>query len=225
MPALSVFDMLKIGVGPSSSHTLGPWRAVQRWIKDVADVPAIERVRIILYGSLALTGKGHCTDTAICLALLGHDPETVQVDLIASYMEWLHVNQSITIKEQSVAFNPSIDIEYRTSQQLPYHANGMECVAHAGGEAYTSTYYSVGGGFVVKEGEDEDGAAAAVQLPYPCEASDTLLERCTEHRMSIADMVWANEQCWRSPDQIRHALSRIWAVMKRGHVPGVPYWG
>ena len=120
MTALSIFDMLKIGVGPSSSHTLGPWRAVQRWIRELEKLDGIERIKIALYGSLALTGKGHCTDTAICLALLGHDPETVQVDLIPSYMDWLQESQSLFIYTQSVPFNPATDIEYHTSMSLIY---------------------------------------------------------------------------------------------------------
>ena len=220
MPALSVFDMLKIGVGPSSSHTLGPWRAVQRWIREVKEVPSIDRIRVILYGSLALTGKGHCTDTAICLALLGHDPETVNVDLIDSYMTWLEAHQSLSLHGQSIPFDPTIDIEYRTGEQLPYHANGMQCVAHANGKTYTSTYYSVGGGFVVEEGEEESASIDDIQLPYPCEVSDTLLEHCTEHDLTIAEMVWANELYWRPEEAIERDLSRIWAVMKEGMFRG-----
>ena len=216
MPALSVFDMLKIGVGPSSSHTLGPWRAVQRWIRELDKLDGIERITIALYGSLALTGKGHCTDTAICLALLGHDPETVQVDLIPSYMDWLQESQSLFIYNQSIPFNPTTDIEYHTSISLPTHANGMQCTAYSKGKAYTSTYYSVGGGFVIQEGESEEDQQSPVQLPYPCEASDTLLQHCTNKNFSIADMVWANELTWRDPDTITHELGRIWMVMKEG---------
>ena len=216
MPALSVFDMLKIGVGPSSSHTLGPWRAVQRWTEELVTTPGIERIRIVLYGSLALTGKGHCTDTAICLALLGHDPETVQVDLIDSYMEWLQETKHLTLHGQPIPFDPRTDIEYRIHETLPHHANGMTCIAYSGGVAHESTYYSVGGGFVVKEGEDDAGGASEVQLPFPCEASHTLLEWCSTHELAIADMVWENEQCWRSPEEITYQLSRIWNVMKEG---------
>ena len=207
--------MLKIGVGPSSSHTLGPWRAVQRWLAELGDV-SVERIRITLYGSLALTGKGHCTDQAICLALLGHDPETVPVNQIGDILEELHRKRTLTLSEaQETPFDPAVDIEFRMRETLNYHANGMTCSAWIDGEEHTDTYYSVGGGFVVKEGEDESGSCS-VKLPYPCEHSATLAEHCQTYGLAIADMVWANEQAWRSPEEITAQLGRIWTVMKEG---------
>lgn len=215
MPAISVFDMLKIGVGPSSSHTLGPWRAVQRWLTEESQIEHASQIQIILYGSLALTGLGHCTDKAVCLALLGHDPETIPVDQIEPFLESLGNNKSVSIHNRKIAFDPAKDIVYKKSKQLPYHANGMQCVAVVNGEQLATTYYSVGGGFVVGENEDDAGATD-VQLPYPCEASDTLLQHCTAKGMSISEMVWSNEQTWREPVAIRSRLMQIWDVMKNG---------
>ena len=207
--------MLKIGVGPSSSHTLGPWRAVQRWLDELSDVSRVDRIRISLYGSLALTGKGHCTDKAICLALLGHDPETVPVDRIDAFLDALSREKQLTLNGHAISFDPDTEIEFKMREQLAYHANGMTCSAWIGDTEMASTYYSVGGGFVVKEGED-DSEHCQVQLPYPCEHSATLAEHCQTYGLTIADMVWANEQAWRAPDDINARLERIWTVMKEG---------
>lgn len=232
MPALSVFDMLKIGVGPSSSHTLGPWRAIQRWLselREATDLSAIDHIQILLYGSLALTGRGHCTDKAICLALLGYEPETVPIDQIESIIDALCMDKHLSLVESHrIPFDPVADIIYLKSERLPYHANGMTCKASVEGKLIEATYYSIGGGFVVKEGEDEQ-AASMISLPYPTETSADLLAHCTRDGLSIAEMVWANEQAWRSPEDIRHQLAAIWAVMKAclyrgchtpGHLPG-----
>ena len=217
MAALSVFDMLKIGVGPSSSHTLGPWRAVQRWLRELeaeVDLTTLTSIQVTLYGSLALTGRGHCTDKAICLALLGYDPETIPVDQIDTLIDALCENKTISFQtDHQALFDPVADIIYLKSERLPFHANGMECRASAGTQTFASTYYSVGGGFVVKEGEDESGTQE-VTLPYPTEVSADLLRHCQQGNYSIADMVWANEQAWREAAEIKENLHKIWEVMK-----------
>ncbi|HMB91130.1 MAG TPA: L-serine ammonia-lyase [Rhodothermales bacterium] len=216
---ISVFDMLKIGVGPSSSHTLGPWRAVQRWVEDLreeVDLAAIDAIRINLYGSLALTGRGHCTDQAICLALLGYDPETVPVESISKIIDDLCQEKIINLSgERSIDFDPVADIVYLKSERLPFHANGMTCSATVGNQLLESTYYSIGGGFVVKEGE-EAGSGWIATLPYPCQQPAELLAHCTQNDLSVAEMVWANEQAWRSKEQVRVDILRIWDVMKNG---------
>ena len=229
MPALSVFDMLKIGVGPSSSHTLGPWRAIQRWLaesRDTGVLASFERIEIILYGSLALTGRGHCTDTAICLALLGYDPETVPVDRIDAIIADLQSHPWLSLSpDHRIPFNVGTDIIFRYTEQLPFHANGMTCIGYIGEREIRSTYYSVGGGFVVKESDDEQ-STLPIQLPFPCETTATLLDHCTNQHMSISDMVWSNEQTWRTPDAIWRDLNGLWMVMKEGmhrgcHTAGV----
>lgn len=216
MEALSVFDMLKIGVGPSSSHTLGPWRAVQRWLGEVeasVGLAAVERVQIHLYGSLALTGRGHCTDQAVMLALLGHDPVTVDVAAIPGYVADLALGQRLRLGSREIPFDPEADIVFHPSERLPGHANGMRCVAEVAGEEHASVYYSVGGGFVVAEGEVRD-TSASVALPHPAQVPAELLAHCQDCR--IADVVWRNEQVWRPADEVRQRVLAIWEVMREG---------
>ncbi len=219
MPALSVFDMLKIGVGPSSSHTLGPWRAVERWLKELdaeVGLPSVDRIQVVLYGSLALTGRGHCTDKAICLALLGYKPETVPVEEIDTIMAELCRRNILSLDGQhQISFDPVADIIYLKSERLPYHANGMICRASAGDQQLESTFYSIGGGFVIKEGESETGSDD-VTLPFPTEIAADLLGHCRQEQFCIAEMVWANERAWRNDETIRIQLLQIWQVMKEG---------
>ena len=219
MEALSVFDMLKVGVGPSSSHTLGPWRAVQRFVRELRAagiVPAA--VRVELYGSLALTGRGHHTDSAVCLALLGHEPETVAVDAIGDHLAALAERRAVDLDGAAVRFDPAEDILYHVRERLPGHANGMRCVAvTADGAEWARVYYSVGGGFVVAEGEREGGATRPTEaLPYPCTVPAELLRWCRADGLRIADMVRANERAWRDAPTVRAELLRIWQVMLEG---------
>lgn len=219
MEALSVFDMLKIGVGPSSSHTLGPWRAVQRWLGELAaevDLAAVDHVRVRLYGSLALTGRGHCTDQAVCLALLGHDPETVPVEDIPRLVAALHEGRTLyLVPGHPIPFDPVSDIVFLKGERLSGHANGMTCLAGAGDRRLSATYFSVGGGFVLKEGETGSGTTD-VRLPFPAQVPRELLAHCAAHDLRIGDVVWANEQTWRSPEAIRDNLRRLWSVMLGG---------
>ena len=211
--------MLKIGVGPSSSHTLGPWRAVQRWLAELdADgvLGRVERVRVHLYGSLALTGRGHCTDQAVALALLGWDPVTVPVDQIPALVVGLARDKHVVLSGAAVPFDPAEDVVFHPSERLPGHANGMTCVAVVGGAERASTYYSVGGGFVVAEGEAERQAAGAVRLPHPAQVPAELLAHCREGACRIADVVWRNEEAWRSRDEVRARVLALWDVMREG---------
>ena len=176
MESLSVFDMLKIGVGPSSSHTLGPWRAIQRWLAELADeldaeggLATVGHVEVHLYGSLALTGQGHATDQAVALALLGHEPETVPVASIPGFVHDLAAAKKLSALDgiaADVDFDMATDIVFHIDERLPGHANGLTCHAFVNERVLSSSYYSVGGGFVV--GEDEvPGAAGFVALPHP----------------------------------------------------------
>ena len=217
METLSVFDMLKIGVGPSSSHTLGPWRAVQRWASELAaEGVAPEAAEVHLYGSLALTGRGHCTDQAVCLGLLGYEPETVPVDRIAEIVAGLGREKAVPLAGRRARFDPAVDIVFHPAERLPGHANGMRCVALGGGAVlHEAAYYSVGGGFVVREGEGPPEASGAA-LPYPCQVPAELLAHCTREGFRIADMVRANERAWRAPEAVREGLMAIWDVMREG---------
>jgi len=235
MESLSVFDMLKIGVGPSSSHTLGPWRAVQRWLAelndtlvDVGGLAVVDHIEVHLYGSLALTGQGHATDQAIALALLGHEPETVDVAAIGDFVHELASSKVLTALAgvpATVSFDMASDIVFHIDERLSGHANGLTCRATVGDREEASSYYSVGGGFVV--GEDEvPGAVGFLSLPHPSQTPDELGAHCAARGCKIADVVWTNEQAWRSEDEIRRDLSDIWKVMVEGvyrgcHTDGV----
>jgi L-serine dehydratase len=232
METISVFDMLKIGVGPSSSHTLGPWRAVQRWIEEMDEAGLLQRIdhmQVHLYGSLALTGRGHGTDKAICLGLLGMDPETIDpttIDQRIDHLCWVRV---VNLGGKKVVpFDPVADIVYLKSERLDFHSNGMRFVYSVDGERMQDTYYSIGGGFIVREGEQAD-VAGKVKLPYPCQQAADLQAYCNEKGMKISEMVWANEQSWKPLEQVNEDIWKIWEVMRdciylgchtKGQLPG-----
>jgi L-serine dehydratase len=216
MEAISVFDMLKIGVGPSSSHTLGPWRAVQRWLRELAgdvDPSDIDHIQILLYGSLALTGRGHCTDTAVSLALLGHDPVTVPVEKIQDYVRELERSKTVEIDNHLVRFDPVSDIIFLKSERLPGHANAMICRAALGDRVVESTYYSVGGGFVVREGEERD-ETESVTLPYPAAKAQDFQIHAAKTGLSMAQLVRANEASWRTEAEMTRDIQAIWETMR-----------
>jgi L-serine dehydratase len=215
--AISVFDILKIGVGPSSSHTLGPWRAAQRFVKSISDrnlLQQVNAVRILLYGSLAKTGKGHGTDVAIQLGLCGEDPVTFDVEAIDSRIaDIANMKELVLGGLHEVQFDPREDIEFLFSESLPFHPNAVTFLADSkNGEAISETYYSVGGGFVVKEGE-EKSAGTEIQLPFPINNSNELLHWCMKTGMSINEVVMENENSWRPEKETREGLLKIWKVM------------
>ncbi len=215
---ISVFDIFKIGVGPSSSHTLGPWRAAQRFSESLLNKELLFQVkslRVLLYGSLAKTGKGHGTDIAIQLGLTGEDPVTIPVDSIeAKITDILLMNKLVLHGLHEIEFDPKEDIEYLISESLPYHPNALSFLAtFSSGEQVAETFYSIGGGFVKKEGE-EPVAANEVQLPFPIDSAEDILHWCRTTGMNISEIVMENEQCWRPEKQIQHELLNIWRVMK-----------
>ena len=215
--AISVFDILKIGVGPSSSHTLGPWRAAQKFIQTLIDrnlLQDVNAVRVLLYGSLAKTGKGHGTDIAIQLGLCGEDPVTFDVQSINSRIADIAAMTELVLGGlHEVQFDPREDIEFLYSESLPYHPNAVTFLANfKNGEAISETYYSIGGGFVVKEGEKKS-AATEIQLPFPINTSNDLLHWCMKTGMSINEVVMENENAWRPEKQTREGVLNIWKVM------------
>ena len=216
--AISVFDIFKIGVGPSSSHTLGPWRAAQRFVQTLQQKNMLNdvlSVRVLLYGSLAKTGKGHGTDVAVQLGLCGDDPVTFAVDQINSKINDIAAMKRIVLLGlHEVEFNPGDDIDFLITETLPYHPNALTFLAAMrNGDSIAETYYSVGGGFVVKEGE-EKSAKDAVQLPFPINTADDILHWCMKTGMPIHEVVMENEHAWRSEKDTRHGLINIWRVMK-----------
>lgn len=227
--ALSVFDIFKIGVGPSSSHTLGPWRAAQRFVNSLEEknqLTSVTSIKILLYGSLAKTGKGHGTDIAVQLGLSGDDPVTFDVNEIDAKINDIASMKKIILGGKSeIDFDPREDIDFLIFETLPYHSNALSfLVTLNNGNSIAETYYSIGGGFVVKEGEVN--AKNAIDLPFPVNTSEDLLHWCLKTGLSINEVVMENENAWRSETQTKTGVLKIWEVMRdctyRGcHATGV----
>ncbi len=213
MERISVFDIFKIGIGPSSSHTMGPWRAAQRFTRDI-DVDRVTAVQVSLYGSLAKTGKGHGTDLAVLLGLNGDDPVTIPVEDVQPTIDRINAHQTIRLGgRRNIPFNPAQDVVFLYDQTLPYHANGLTFTAfYDNGAGESHTYYSVGGGFVVKEGEQD--LHSSVTLPFPIDRGSELKQWCGQEGQPIWEIVFRNERTWRSEAQIRGELTHIWTVMR-----------
>jgi len=211
--------MLKVGIGPSSSHTLGPWRAAERFVRELEEagnLPQTEGLTVALYGSLALTGKGHGTDVAIILGLNGQDPVTMPVGQVQEIPLQVFRQKKLPLSGgRGIPFDPDIDIQFHFSEALPYHANGLRFYAldRRGNVLQEETYFSTGGGFVEKEGEDVP-SAGSFYLPFSCTTGKELLEHCEIVGGSIADVVRHNERIWRADQEIDTEMLRIWQVMK-----------
>lgn len=214
MNRISVFDIFKIGIGPSSSHTMGPWRAAQRFTREI-QLDRVAAIRVDLYGSLAKTGKGHGTDLAVLLGLNGDDPVTIPVEKVQPTIDQINQSKNIQLGgKKTIQFNPELDIVFHLDQSLPYHANGLTFTAfYDQDEGLSQTYFSVGGGFVVKEGEEN--ATSDVTLPYPIDHGKDLERWCQLTQKPISAVVWENELTWRSSNQIKADLLHIWEVMKQ----------
>ena len=218
MEAISVFDMLKIGIGPSSSHTLGPWRAAERFLHELQEKKVLQDVFAInvnLYGSLALTGSGHGTDVAILMGLSGTDPVTVPLEEVTNLPQTIREKKVLQLGGNfPIYFDPADHIFFHFYESLPFHPNGMSLVAFTmeGESLHQGTFYSVGGGFIIKEAESL--ADTSLILPYPVNTGVDLLRHCTKERKSIAEIVRENEKIWRSEKEMEEGLWAIWAVMK-----------
>jgi len=213
---ISVFDMLKIGVGPSSSHTLGPWRAAERFLKELKEENILEtttRVKIDLYGSLSLTGTGHATDLAVMLGLSGQDPEYIPVQDIDGIIKTIKTTHKLNLNNQfSIDFNIESDIVFNKNF-LPFHANGLVFTAYTSDRIYESTFYSIGGGFVVKEEAATNKTEIKCAFPYPINLAAELLVYCQDENKKISEIVCENEKSMRSEEVINHELMRIWNTM------------
>lgn len=223
--AVSVFDLFKIGIGPSSSHTVGPMRAARLFglrLKHEGLLTQTARVQVILYGSLGATGKGHGSDKAVLLGLAGHEPDTVDVEAIPALLDAIRAGALNLIGEHALRFDEAKDLVFKRRESLPFHANGMRCLAFdaEGREIANRVYYSVGGGFVVSDEVAADGskqkviAPDATVLPYPFKTGDELLALTREHGISIAEVMRRNERHWRSDEETREGLLKIWRVMQ-----------
>jgi L-serine dehydratase len=225
MEAISVFDIFKIGVGPSSSHTLGPWRAAQQFVQSLKNKNRLfdaTDVKVLLYGSLAKTGKGHGTDVAVQLGLAGEDPVTFAVDQIQPRINDIASMKKIILGGlHEVAFEPTEDVDFLITESLPFHPNALTFLANfRNGDSIAETYYSIGGGFVVK---DEAGSVNAesskptkheVQLPFPVNNAEDLLHWCIKTGLSIHEVVMENENAWRPENETRDGVLNTWRVMR-----------
>ncbi|HSI70049.1 MAG TPA: L-serine ammonia-lyase [Gillisia sp.] len=216
---ISVFDMLKVGVGPSSSHTLGPWRAAQRWIgelKEKGTFDDVQSIHIDLYGSLSLTGKGHATDVAVMLGLCGHDPVLMDIEQIDPEINNIKTFNRINLNgERTIPFNPETDIKFNR-KFLDFHPNGMTFRSTlSNGKTTSSSFYSIGGGFVVKE--ERKNAKKKMEsfqgFPFPIEKATELQAYCKEQNKPISEIVLENERSLRSDEEIDTGLRQIWQVM------------
>jgi L-serine dehydratase len=223
--AVSVFDLFKIGIGPSSSHTVGPMRAARLFglrLQHDGLLDQVARVQVILYGSLGATGKGHGSDKAVLLGLAGHEPDTVDIEAIPALLDGIRAGDLNIIGQHRIAFDEARDLVFKRRETLPFHANGMRCIGFdaQGNEIANRVYYSVGGGFIVSDEVAADGSKQKViapdvtVLPYPFKTGDELLAQTKRHGLSIAELMRRNECHWRSEAEIDAGLMKIWNVMQ-----------
>ncbi len=215
MEYISTFDMLKLGVGPSSSHTLGPWRAAQKWCENIK-LQDVKSIKVDLYGSLSLTGKGHATDVALLLGLSGYDPETMNTQIIGEIVQVIKDTKALKLGgEHEISFSFGTDIVFN-KDFLKFHSNGMKFTAYFQDGSSTEEYYfSIGGGFIVQEKNDVQAVENINDrtYPYPIQTAAELAKYCRETGMSISEIVLENEKQLRNSEEIDFELKKIWNTM------------
>jgi L-serine dehydratase len=233
--SLSVFDIFKIGIGPSSSHTMGPMNAA-RDFAELLDTRGLlnrtSQVSAQLYGSLALTGRGHCTDRAILLGLEGMSPDTIDSKLVEPALQRIRQNKRLRLlNKREIEFDEPLNLLFHTDQVLPGHSNGMRFTAHEANQVVAhEEYYSIGGGFVIRAGAEASANASRAAPPFEFGSGEQLLELCKSRGLEIHELMLARERTWRSEAEINAGLMRIWQVMQdcvrrgfdaQGLLPGV----
>jgi len=219
---ISVLDLFTIGIGPSSSHTVGPMRAARRFAERLAEAGLLARVARVeahLYGSLALSGKGHGSDRAVLLGLEGETPEETSVDAIPGRIERIRNGRILKLHGAGdIAFDESADVVFHRTQRLPAHPNGLRFVARdgAGAELLARVYYSIGGGFVVNEQNAAEDRLTSIAhaYPFPIRHGSDLLRLAKESGLSLSEMTLRNEACWRPEAETRAGLLRVWKAMQ-----------
>jgi L-serine dehydratase len=234
MESISVFDIIKIGIGPSSSHTMGPWRAAKMFLASLSKknilLTELQEITVYLYGSLAKTGKGHGTDVAILLGLSGHDYTTIDTNTIPNRITEIKNNKSITLNgAYTLTFDYNKHLVFSPKITLDFHPNGLMFKALLkNGGIFEEKYYSVGGGFIATD-EINTINENAIVTPYPCHFASTILENCQKMQLRVSDLVYINEEAWRSHSEIKKIALGIWqeikecifrGVYKRGILPG-----
>jgi L-serine dehydratase len=217
--------MFKVGVGPSSSHTLGPWRAAQAFVHYLRSqnfITLVTSARVLLYGSLAKTGKGHGTDVAVILGLCNYDPETFATETINTTIERIATQKKIKLGDAiEIDFDSATDVIFLRNETLPHHPNGVCFLAElSNGEHISQTYYSIGGGFIEMEGEAAQ-QISKTELPFPIQNSNDLLHWCRKTGMHIYEIVHENELAWRSEESTTAGTLRIWHTMQQCIYRGV----
>ncbi|MDG3007661.1 L-serine ammonia-lyase [Paludisphaera mucosa] len=218
MDFISTFDMFKIGLGPSSSHTMGPWAAARRFLKVLRAegvLDRVARVRVDLFGSLAKTGRGHGTDLAVILGLCDFDPVTCDPAGVHPAVARVRASRSLPLAGgRAIPFERG-DVDFHRAETLPFHPNALTFAATLDdGSTRAETYYSVGGGFVVQEGDDARAGQAGPDVPFPIETAADLLRACAEGGLTIPEVVLRNERAMRDDAAIRDGLARIWEAMR-----------
>lgn len=231
--AISLFELFKAGIGPSSSHTVGPMEAARRFASSLVDegsLAPVHRLKVSLYGSLGATGKGHGTGPAVMMGLEGERPDQIDPEQMPARLEHIRTTGYLLLAGQhKVRFREASDIVYYRRKSLPDHPNGMVCqMFDREGQCLSErTYYSIGGGFVVDANTEgtlkihEDDTP----LPYPFNSGKALLALCQDHGLTIADVMFANEQAWRTPDEIRAGILELWGIMRECVQNGIRHEG
>jgi L-serine dehydratase len=229
MSSISIFDIFKIGIGPSSSHTVGPMKAAREFVNQLAASSAgVHKIEVRLYGSLAFTGKGHGTDSAILLGLSGEAPDTIDPDAVDTILGNIKDEKRLDLPGIGrINFDPGADLIFDFGEPLSRHTNGMRFVARddSGSVVLTDDYFSIGGGFIVRGDEDEPSSQAG-EPPHPFSDGAGLLAQSEKSGLTIPDLVFQNELTWRSKEEVDQKLAAIWdamqACVQRGlHTDGV----
>lgn len=217
MAAVSIFDIFKIGIGPSSSHTVGPMKATRAFVAGLAGLAdQVDAINVSLHGSLAWTGKGHGTDSAILLGLNGLEPETIDPDSVDDRLRAIHSDKRIEVPGVGeLVFDPAQHLRFDYETELPRHTNGMRFVAQdaSGAVLAEEVYYSLGGGFIARNDEPEPLAQEG-EPPFPYKTSATLLQRAADNNLSIAELIYRNETSWRSEEEVDARIAMLCQAMR-----------
>ncbi|MGH8420515.1 MAG: L-serine ammonia-lyase [Pseudomonas sp.] len=229
--AISVFDLFKIGIGPSSSHTVGPMRAAALFVQGLRErdqLAQVKRIEVRLYGSLSATGVGHGSDNAVIMGLMGEWPDAIDPTLIGQHIAELRETDTLKLNgDHPIPFLWQRDM-LLIDENLPFHPNAMTLIAFdANGESHRDTYYSVGGGFVVDEAQAASGVLDAdnTVLPYDFSSAEELLMLCQRHNLRVSELMMENEKVWRSEEEIRAGLMRLWKAMQECVEHGLKHEG
>jgi len=219
MESISAFEIIKTGIGPSSSHTMGPWRAAALFLADLDSrglLDEVNRVTVHLYGSLAKTGRGHGTDIAVLMGLSGYDYTTLPAGFVLPAAETIRQSDSLLLGgKRPLTFRYLNDLIWEPEISLPEHANGMTFHAWTdGGKVFSETYFSVGGGFVARAQQPDPSSTKVISTPYPCHSGADLLKTCRTLRLSISQLTRVNEQAWRTADEISQRSAELWTEIR-----------